>query len=498
MARHFLRTPRVIAAAVGVLAAAPLVLSAGAIGGTAKPINFPAYADRVTRGPDGNVWILDRKQNLVGRVTPAGPFTAFPIPTPDSQPEYICAGSDGNLWFTEAGTQKIGRITTAGVITEFKVAVSPFDIIDGPDGNRWFNDAVGNVSKISEDGFVQVFHLGSNGPYHMGAFGPDGNLWFMSSPLNAAIRMTPAGVTTVFPLPAPNTNYYGFFLVSGPDGNLWATHANNIARITTSGVITDYTIPTANAAPSGITVGADGNIWFTEYGSGNVGQLVVSTATASGQATINEDPVGSGVATIFPLGAAWSASSAASIRSAAEKGGGGSPNPCKSSFLVQQDAGLSSGNLLRYDTPPAPGCADLDAKSVGIQCGFSRQGPLTCSYTVLNLGPDPAEKVVMSPRIDLNRTECTSTCGKCDDDCEIGTLAPGGGYTVRYTFGLKPSEEVPLALFFAALNVASATLDPDLTNNEDHASFVIPFGLEIIPADSIGQPTTPPSKRGKP
>jgi len=497
MARLSLRTLRVLAVA-GILAGTPLILSAGAIGGSVKPISFPAYADRVTRGPDGNVWILDRKQNLVGRVTPAGQFTAFPIPTPNSQPEYICAGSDGNLWFTEAGTQKIGRITTAGVITEFKVAVSPFDIIDGPDGNRWFNDAVGNVSKITEDGFVQVFHLGSNGPYHMGAFGPDGNLWYMSSPLNAAIRMTPAGVTTVFPLPAPNTNYYGFFLVAGPDGNLWATHANNIARITTSGVITDYTIPTANADPSGITVGADGNIWFTEYGSGNVGQLILSTATASGQATIDEDPVGSGLATIFPLGAAWTSAAAASTRPEAEARTDSSS--CKSGFLVQQDAGLSSGNLLLYSTPPAPKCADLDSQFIGIECKFSREGPLVCTYTVFNQGPDVAESVEIEPVIGsiFGVTSCTPSCGgKCGDTCSVPEIAPFKSYVITYTFGLGSDYASSFGAFSAQLSASSATKDPDATNNSTKESFLIPFGLEIVNT-TTPPPTTPPSKRGGP
>ena len=69
MARLSLRTLRVLAVA-GILAGTPLVLSAGAIGGSVKPISFPAYADRVTRGPDGNVWFAEEVGNRVGRLTP--------------------------------------------------------------------------------------------------------------------------------------------------------------------------------------------------------------------------------------------------------------------------------------------------------------------------------------------------------------------------------------------------------------------------------------------
>ena len=37
-----------------------------------------------------------------------------------------------------------------------------------------------------------------------------------------------------------------------------------IARMTTAGVLTEFTVPTINASPYGITTGLDGNLWFTE------------------------------------------------------------------------------------------------------------------------------------------------------------------------------------------------------------------------------------------
>src|SRR5205807_2021894 len=50
-----------------------------------------------------------------------------------------------NLWFTEDNTNKIGRITPAGIITEFPIPTdpkgnrnSPGGITSGPDGNLWF------------------------------------------------------------------------------------------------------------------------------------------------------------------------------------------------------------------------------------------------------------------------------------------------------------------------------------------------------------------------
>jgi streptogramin lyase len=52
----------------------------------------------------------------MGRITPDGSVTEFPIPTANSMPRAIALGSDGNIWFGEFGGGKIGRVTPLGVI----------------------------------------------------------------------------------------------------------------------------------------------------------------------------------------------------------------------------------------------------------------------------------------------------------------------------------------------------------------------------------------------
>jgi len=52
--------------------------------------------------------------------------------------------------------------------------------------------------------------------------------------------------------------------VVGPDKALWFTEfiAGKIGRITTTGTITEYNIPTPDSTPRGITAGPDGALWF--------------------------------------------------------------------------------------------------------------------------------------------------------------------------------------------------------------------------------------------
>src|SRR5712692_6892750 len=79
----------------------------------------------------------------------------------------------------------------------------------------------------------------------------------------------PAVTITEFRLP---TNGAPEGITAGPDGNLWFTEkvSSQIGRITPQGKISEFSLPTPNGFPEGITAGPDGNLWFTEL-AGNIG-----------------------------------------------------------------------------------------------------------------------------------------------------------------------------------------------------------------------------------
>src|SRR5262249_48253551 len=145
---------------------------------------------------------------------------------------------DGNIWFTENRGDRVGRITPGGVITEFPLPASytaPWNITAGPDGNLWFvvtgylNNRVGHISPNGVFEFVPEY-LPCDGI----TAGPDGNIWCVSS--SEVNRITPSGVVTSFPVPTPYPDLIG--IASGVDGNLWFTEwvGNKIGRITPDGV----------------------------------------------------------------------------------------------------------------------------------------------------------------------------------------------------------------------------------------------------------------------
>jgi streptogramin lyase len=58
------------------------------------------------------------KANRIGRISPSGTITEYPLLHPDSQPEGLLAGPDGTLWFLEQGGKRVGHIRPSGSITE--------------------------------------------------------------------------------------------------------------------------------------------------------------------------------------------------------------------------------------------------------------------------------------------------------------------------------------------------------------------------------------------
>jgi streptogramin lyase len=128
-------------------------------------------------------------------------------------------------------------------------------------------------------------------------------LSLLVAPVCAQGAMRPARAFSTFPLPTAQGFPGG--ITAGPDGNVWFTEngSGKIGRITPGGTINEFRIPTPGSSPDGITAGPDGNLWFTEGVGNKIGRI-----TPSG--TISEFPiptVGSAPAGIAsgPAGDVW-------------------------------------------------------------------------------------------------------------------------------------------------------------------------------------------------
>ena len=328
---HRRRAGRALAG-IGLLAVAAVAAAGPAGAATHKITQFTIKSPGnqpgdMTIGNDGNVWFVDHATNKIARITRTGAIAGFAAKK-GSHPTSITTGSDGAVWFTETATNTIGRTTTGLNMTHYalpKAIKSARGITAGSDGRIYVagytSHNIGVFDPTTHKWHIFATLAPGTGPVRM-TTGPDGNLYVTEATKHGVAKITvPGKVVTRIPLPVGAA---ASRIVSGPDGNLWVTEPglNRVAIISTAGVVHQvsvsgkptgiaagpetapsaefmwvtlqggaggnavgripvvaprtvkkYAIPAAKSLPSGITVGADGNIWFSETGVNKIGRL---------------------------------------------------------------------------------------------------------------------------------------------------------------------------------------------------------------------------------
>lgn len=185
------------------------------------------------------------------------------------------------------------RDVPSATIAEFSIPTSnagALDIAIGPDGNAWFAEQNGHkISRITPSGTITEYAITGDAVDLWAGQGDD--LWFTEMSANLVGKIdTDTGQVTEYSVPTSNAGPNGITL--GADGNMWFAEytAGKIGVITSSGTITEYTI---GGNPTDLALGSDGNVWFTSYNTNQVGKI-----TTSGTATWYSAPSGSGPAGI--------------------------------------------------------------------------------------------------------------------------------------------------------------------------------------------------------
>ncbi len=187
----------------------------------------------------------------------------------------------------------------AGVLTVGSEIASDEQIGDltlGPDGRIWYPDCIEVCGNTFEpDGFVVSVTPGAgtrrlvlpNFVANRLSGGPGGHIYATAS-YTTAVSTPPPNDSAVFVISTTSDTILKKVLlphgstptgiVTGADHNLWITEPgiNKIARMTPLGVVTQFSLPTANASPSRITYGFDNALWFTETKANKIGRITTS------------------------------------------------------------------------------------------------------------------------------------------------------------------------------------------------------------------------------
>jgi len=254
-------------------------------------LNVPDSAPLgLAHGADDSVWYADAGGNRIGRIGANGSILQQELGGGHT-PTAVAVDPDGSAWFTDQEANSIGHITMSGELAQFAIPSppsTPQDIVRGPDGNYWFTEFdADSIGRITPQGFIKRFPIAANlGAADVGprvavdtrnpqsiAVGPDGNLWFTEPGLNKIGRMTTSGEVVEFSVPTANSEPWG--IAAGWDGDMYFTEnkAGRVARITTEGVVTELGTAVSGSLPEYITLGPDGAMWFTELAANRLGRI---------------------------------------------------------------------------------------------------------------------------------------------------------------------------------------------------------------------------------
>lgn len=167
----------------------------------------------LTMGPDRNLWFVTRDGGAIGKMTSTGTTTEYQ-PHLMNAGEAIAAGPGGDIWFcgfdspprSSQVTGIIGKISPAGLITEYPVRVAsgiPFRLALGGDGNEWVTvsdlQRNGHIVRVTPSGSMTAFAVPGD-PHDIASDGPH-KLIFTLARNTSFGEITLDGQVSTIPLP---------------------------------------------------------------------------------------------------------------------------------------------------------------------------------------------------------------------------------------------------------------------------------------------------------
>ncbi len=250
----------------------------------APPSSIPA--DETITAPDGSTHTATSPVP-VGMSLPAGTITQFMIPTQNSEPVGIALGTDGNIYFTESAGDKIGELSTQPEQSLGYVAAG--EAITTPDGTTYLAGTAIAAPTLPAGTITEFTIPAGNGPSVI-APGPGDNIWFALDGGGVLAYLNPETGAITDPAYSPQS-FVIAGLASGPAPNyeLYLTDDvhNQIGEVISIGQpIITFGPDTGSSQPPldqplGITVDANGTVWFTEYAGNEIGAAQISAQSAA-------------------------------------------------------------------------------------------------------------------------------------------------------------------------------------------------------------------------
>jgi hypothetical protein len=326
---------------------AGLAGSVGSANGTGSDARFNAPV-HVAVDSVGNVYVADRRNNAIRKVTPTGVVTTLAVGF--NGPAGVAVDTNGNVYVADQGNDRIRKVTPAGVATTLATGFnSPTGVAVDSAGNVYAADS-GNytIRKVTPAGAVTTLAgaTGNSGSadgtgstarfYILSAVAVDslGNVYVADSGNNTIQKVTPAGVVKTL---AGLGGLYGSADATGSaarfrgpasvavdtNGNVYVADQVNhtIRKVNPAGIVTTLAgeagrVGSANGAgsaarfnsPTGVAVDSTGNVYVADFFNLTIRKVtpagVVTTLAGLTGAFGSNDGTGSAARFSFPTGVA--------------------------------------------------------------------------------------------------------------------------------------------------------------------------------------------------
>ena len=223
---------------------------------------------------DGYYYSTNQDGNIYKTSKSTGVTTIFS--TIGSNLLYLCFANDGNMYVTRLGGN-VYKVDPSGAATLFKtgLAANLYGIVQGPDSNLYIVELHGTIYKLTLSGDLSTLTTVANS-YDI-CVGVDDNLYIMNANSGGILyKVTLTGIVTTFATNVSGGTAAPFAIAKLSDGSFISNTANNIYRISNTGVVTAITAP-GLIFSSTLVVESD-DIFYSLGQSGNIQKTLLQSS----------------------------------------------------------------------------------------------------------------------------------------------------------------------------------------------------------------------------